>query len=83
MRARRTHQMNIFSVIVRHEIGKELEVISEIFDQNPEVFDCIFVNFTNLRRKDTGRRGSNAEQVLHICVLKQFRALSYEELMHL
>ena len=37
MRARKTHQMNLFSVTVRHEIGKELEVISEILDQNPDV----------------------------------------------
>ena len=80
MRARRTHQMNLFSVTVRHEIGKELEVISEILDQNPEVLDCIFVDLTKSRRKDTGRKGLNAEQVLRICVLKQFRALSYEEL---
>lgn len=80
MRARKTHQMNLFSVTVRHEIGKELEVISEILDENQNVLDCIFVDLTNSRRKDTGRKGLNAEQVLRICILKQFRALSYEEL---
>lgn len=80
MRARRTHQMNLFSVTVRHEIGKELEAISEILDKNQDVLDCIFVDLTNSHRKDTGRKGLNAEQVLRICVLKQFRALSYEEL---
>jgi IS5 family transposase len=80
MRARRTHQMNLFSVTVRHEIGKELETISEILDQNQDVLDCILVALTNSRRKDTGRKGLNAEQVLRICALKQFRALSYEEL---
>jgi predicted O-methyltransferase YrrM len=51
--------MNLFSVTVRHEIGKELEVISEILDQNPEVLDCIFVDLTKSRRKDTGRKGLN------------------------
>jgi IS5 family transposase len=57
-----------------------LETISEILDQNQDVLDRILVDLTNSRRKDTGRKGLNAEQVLRICVLKQFRALSYEEL---
>ena len=80
MRARRTHQMNLFSVTVRHDIGKELEVISSILDENQDILDCIFNDLTSSRRKDTGRNGLKAEQVLRICVLKQFRSLSYEEL---
>ncbi len=80
MRIRKTHQMNLFSVIVRHEIGKELEVISEILDNTPDTLDHIFADLTCDRRNDTGRKGLNAEQVLRICVLKQYRSLSYEEL---
>ncbi|MBN2809511.1 MAG: hypothetical protein JXR80_08475 [Deltaproteobacteria bacterium] len=80
MRARRTHQLNLFSVTVRHDIGKELEVISSILDENQDILDFIFNDLASSRRKDTGRNGLNAEQVLRICVLKQFRSLSYEEL---
>ncbi len=80
MRARKTYQKTLFSVTVRHEIGKELEVISDILDDNPDVLDCVFADLTGSQRNDTGRKGLNAEQVLRICVLKQYRSLSYNEL---
>ncbi len=80
MRVRRTYQTNLFSVTVRHDIGKELEVISDILDDTQDILDWIFTELTSSRLKDTGRKGLNAERVLRICVLKQFRTLSYEEL---
>jgi transposase, IS5 family len=80
MRSKSTRQMNLFSVTIRHEIGKELEAISEILDNTSQILDQIFADLTRHRREDTGRKGLNAEQVLRICVLKQYRSLSYDEL---
>ncbi|MCK5486310.1 MAG: transposase, partial [Desulfobacterales bacterium] len=57
-----------------------LEVISDILDDNPDVLDCVFADLAGSQRNDTGRKGLNAEQVLRICVLKQYRSLSYNEL---
>lgn len=80
MRVRKTNQRDLFSVTFRHDIGKELEAISEILDNAPELVEGIYEDLTRHHRVDTGRKGLNAEQVLRVCVLKQFRALSYEEL---
>ncbi len=79
MRSRKTQQLTLFSVDLRHEIGKELKAISEILDDTPEIYDLILDDLTQ-SRKDTGRKGLNAEQVLRACILKQYRGLSYREL---
>ena len=39
MREKRDPQMSLFHVIPRNEIGKELEAISKIIDENPEILD--------------------------------------------
>ena len=79
MRSRKTRQRTLFSADLRHEIGKELEAISEILDNTPKIYDLILDDLTQ-NRTDTGRKGLNAEQVLRICILKQYRGLSYREL---
>jgi IS5 family transposase len=72
--------MSIFSVTMRHDIGKELAAISEILDATPKMLDLVYADLTRVSRKDTGREGMTAEQVLRCVVLKQYRNLSYEEL---
>jgi IS5 family transposase len=72
--------MSLFSVTARHDIGKELGVFSEILDATPEMLDRVYNDLIRNRRKDTGRKGMTAEQVLRACVLKQYRSLTYEEL---
>lgn len=72
--------MSLFSVTMRHDIGKELAAISSILDATPKMLDLVFADLTRESRKDTGREGLTAEQVLRCVVLKQFRSLSYEEL---
>lgn len=72
--------MSLFSVTMRHDIGKELAAISAILDATPKMLDHVFADLTKASRKDTGREGLTAEQVLRCVVLKQFRSLSYEEL---
>jgi IS5 family transposase len=80
MRQKLTRQMSLFSVTMRHDIGKELAAISSILDATPKMLDLVFADLTRESRKDTGREGLTAEQVLRCVVLKQFRSLSYEEL---
>jgi IS5 family transposase len=80
MRQKLTRQMSIFSVTMRHDIGKELAAFSEILDATPKMLDLVFADLTRVSRKDTGREGMTAEQVLRCVALKQYRNLSYEEL---
>ena len=80
MRQKLTRQMSIFSVTMRHGIGKELAAFSEILDATPKMLDLVYADPTRVARKDTGREGMTAEQVLRCVALKQFRNLSYEEL---
>jgi IS5 family transposase len=80
MRQKLTRQMSIFSVTMRHDIGKELAVFSEILDATPKMLDLVYADLTRVARKDTGREGMTAEQVLRCVALKQYRNLSYEEL---
>ena len=72
--------MSIFSVTMRHDIGKELAAFSEILDATPKMLDLVYADLTRVSRKDTGREGMTAEQVLRCVALKQYRNLSYEEL---
>lgn len=80
MRQKLTRQMSIFSVTMRHDIGKELGAFSEIFDATPKMLDLVYADLTRMSRKDTGREGMTAEQVLRCVALKQYRNLSHEEL---
>jgi len=80
MRQKLTRQMSIFSVTMRHDIGKELAAFSEILDTMPKMLDLVYADLTRAARKDTGREGMTAEQVLRCVALKQYRNLSYEEL---
>jgi IS5 family transposase len=72
--------MSIFSVTMRHDIGKELAAFSEVLDALPKMLDLVYADLTRVARKDTGREGMTAEQVLRCVALKQYRNLSYEEL---
>jgi transposase, IS5 family len=80
MRQKLTRQMSIFSVTMRHDIGKELAAFSEILDATPKMLDLVYADLTRVNRKNTGREGMTAEQVLRCVALKQYRNLSYEEL---
>lgn len=39
MRAKRTHQMSIYEVFSKHEIGQELKAVSDWLDRHWEVLD--------------------------------------------
>lgn len=80
MRQRRKHQMNIFHAAYKQDIGKELEVMSQILDETPKVLNQVFKDLIGTNKSDVGRLGLTAEQVLRSAILKQHRNLTYEEL---
>lgn len=80
MRQKRKPQMNIFHASFKQDIGKELEVMSQILDETPKVLSQVFKDLIGTNKSDVGRLGLTAEQVLRSAILKQHRNLTYEEL---
>lgn len=80
MRQKYHQQLSLFMTVTNTQIGKELEQMSRILDETPELLQVVFDDLTKSKRADTGRQGLTAEQVLRCAVLKQYRQLSYEEL---
>lgn len=80
MRQKRDPQRSLLHLMARNKVARELEAISQVLDQNPGILDLIFQDLVKYQRTDTGRGGMTAEQVLRCAILKQYRALTYEEL---
>lgn len=64
MRQKRNPQMNIFHTAYKKDIGKELEIMSQILDENPKILDRVFKDLIGTNKADQGRMGLTAEQVL-------------------
>lgn len=80
MRQKRSPQLSIFQKLAATEIGKELQAISIIIDETPQMLEPIYDDLVGIKQTDNGREGMSAEQVLRCAILKQYRNLSYEEL---
>ncbi|MBR9910640.1 MAG: ISNCY family transposase [Gammaproteobacteria bacterium] len=80
MRETRTAQASIFDLYAQHEIGRELEAISDTLDGLPELLSLIAADIFEEETKETGRTGMSAESVLRCALLKQHRQLSYQAL---
>jgi IS5 family transposase len=80
MRQERTVQASIFDVFAGHEIGRELEAMSDWLDAHRALLGLVAADLRRDGVQETGRRGLPAEAVLRCALLKQYRQLSYEEL---
>ena len=80
MRQTRTAQATIYEVFSDHELGRELQTMSEWLDANRGVLTAVMNDLCRRGLKPTGRCGLSAESVLRCALLKQHRQLSYEEL---
>ena len=80
MRQKRTTQVSIFEAFAGHDIGRELEMMSQWLDGHRQVCDWVHEDLRSRGVKDTGRNGLSAESVVRCGLLKQHRQLSYEEL---
>ena len=80
MRQKRKKQLNIFHAFFKSDIGKQLEMMSQILDETPKVLNQVYQDLVGIKKSDAGRMGMTAEQVLRCGILKQHRNLTYEEL---
>jgi IS5 family transposase len=81
MRDKHTVQRSIFEHYAEHEIGRELKAMSDWLDQHLDLLDRVAADINPRNVEDTGRKGLSVESVLRCAILKQFRQLSYEELV--
>ena len=80
MRQERTVQASLFDLFADHEIGRELQGMSQWLDEHRELIGLAVEDLGRRGVKETGREGLPAESVLRCALLKQHRQLSYEEL---
>jgi IS5 family transposase len=80
MRVMMQDQLPLMQAFVGHEHGRELEVMSAILDKVPEVLKLLDRDVIRGRKREVGRPGMSAEQVLRALVVKQMNGYSYEEL---
>jgi IS5 family transposase len=80
MRQERVIQASIFDIFARHDMGRELQAMSQWLDEHHELLSLVASDLLRQGLRDTGRQGLPAEAVLRCALLKQHRQLSYEEL---
>jgi IS5 family transposase len=80
MREKRTIQSSIFEQYAKHEIGRELEAMSDWLDLQPELLDWVGMDLRTHPVVATGRKGLTIDSVLRCAILKQYRQLSYDDL---
>ena len=83
MRQRIDQQLPITPAWIDHDHAKELWEISAILDDLPDldrVMGLVEADLVRCCRRDTGRQGMSAEQVLRAVIVKQMNGFSYDEL---
>lgn len=78
MRAKRTSQVSIFDQFAAHDIGRELQGMSDLLDAHPVLLDFVADDLGT--SASTGRCGLTAEAALRCALLKHHRQLTYDEL---
>jgi IS5 family transposase len=81
MREKRTVQASIFEAYAEHEIGRELKAMSDWLDQHLDLLEWVAADVKQRHVEETGRKGLSIESVLRCAILKQYRQLSYEDLV--
>jgi IS5 family transposase len=81
MREKRTVQHSIFEQYAEHEIGQELKAMSDWLDTQLDLLDWVSADVKQRHVEETGRKGLTIESVLRCAILKQYRQLSYEDLV--
>ena len=81
MRDKRTVQCSIFEAYAEHDIGEELKAMSQWLDRHPDLLDAVMADVGHRGDGEGGRKGLPGESVLRCALLKQYRQLSYDELV--
>lgn len=80
MRKKYEEQLKLVYMIPNNKIGRELEKISQIIDENRNICSLVQKDLTYYKDNSTGRVGLNADQVLRSSILMKYQDLNYEEL---
>lgn len=83
MRQMSKKQLPLASKTSDHQYAKELEMISQILDENPTTLEHVAKDISYGRSFFRGREGMTAEQVLRCALLKQIRNCDYRDLAFL
>ena len=81
MREKRTVQSSIFEMYPEHEVGHELKGMSAWLDQNLDLLELVRTDIGEPDVQATGRKGLSIESALRCALLKQYRQLSYDDLV--
>ena len=81
MRKKNQKQLPLMIKRIDHPHAKELQVISDILDENPIINEWVLQDLTHDKNLiNTGAQGMSAEQVIRAAIVKQTQEYSYEEL---
>ena len=83
MRKNRENQLPLTSLWPDHRLGDELQMISQILDNNPEILPLVLQDLSDKVDPCKGSPGLSAEQVLRCAVIKNWHGLSYAKLAFL
>lgn len=80
MRTSRHMQLSIIDTFSEHEIGVQLQQLSNLLDHYPELVDLVHNDLHSTQSRPTGRVGLASETVLRCLILKQLFQVSYQQL---
>lgn len=80
MRETRVAQISIFEKYAQHEFAEQLQTLSSILDQWPEILTLIENDLSDTPKSPVGRKGLSVETVFRCLLLKQKLQVSYEQL---
>ena len=80
MRKYRRAQRSIYDYCGENEIGRQLQMISDLLDDYPQILDLLAKDLIDEETLDTGRRGLSVESVFRCLLLKQQFSLTYDSL---
>lgn len=80
MRKNKENQMPLSPLWPDHQLGKELQMISRILDDNPQILGMVLQDLSDQSNPGKGSPGLSAEQVLRCAILKNWHGLSYYKL---
>ena len=80
MRETRIAQRSIFDNYSKHDIGSQLQQLSAVLDDHPEILSHIKKDLVDESLKPVGRTGLTVDSVFRCLLLKQQLGVSYEQL---
>ncbi len=80
MRKNREKQLPLTPLWPDHRLARELQMMSRILDDNPEILELVLQDLSDESDPGRGSPGLSAEQVLRCAVLKNSHGLSYHKL---